>query len=151
MFRRQYLFGTFLLVALLSCRLCIGSACASYAKPNVHRQCRRALRAKGAHFSSLTALFVTLFRNKSVTKIAVREVKCAPLIGKTSAVSYNVLGHAKLVSILTTGYLYDITRNVYPTQNNIIGVVLALIGIFSYSYVKIVCAPTPAAEDKKKK
>ncbi len=31
----------------------------------------------GAHFTSLTALFVTLFRNKSVTKSALREVKCA--------------------------------------------------------------------------
>ena len=34
--------------------------------------------SKGAHFTFLTALFVTLFRNKSVTKSAVREVKCAP-------------------------------------------------------------------------
>ncbi len=34
---------------------------------------------KGAHFTTLTALFVTLFRNKSVTKSAVREAKCAPL------------------------------------------------------------------------
>ena len=36
--------------------------------------------SKGAHFAPLTALFVTLFRNKTDhRKSAVREVKCAPL------------------------------------------------------------------------
>ena len=37
----------------------------------------RMVSLKGAHFTSLTALFVTLLFLKSVTKSAVRKVKCA--------------------------------------------------------------------------
>ncbi|KAF4699572.1 hypothetical protein FOZ62_023368 [Perkinsus olseni] len=56
------------------------------------------------------------------------------VIGKTSPVSYNVLGHAKLVVILSSGYLAFGEPYTLP---NLIGVSLAVFGIISYTHLKM--------------
>jgi solute carrier family 35 protein E3 len=56
------------------------------------------------------------------------------VIGKTSPVSYNVLGHAKLVVILVSGY--TIFSEPYGVQN-VIGVTSAVIGIVWYTHLKL--------------
>jgi solute carrier family 35 protein E3 len=56
------------------------------------------------------------------------------VIGKTSAVSYNVLGHAKLCCILTSGYLLF---GETATAKNVAGVLMAVVGIVSYTDLKI--------------
>lgn len=56
------------------------------------------------------------------------------VIGKTSPVSYNVLGHAKLVVILSSGYLAFGEPYTLP---NLIGVSLAVLGIVSYTHLKM--------------
>lgn len=56
------------------------------------------------------------------------------VIGKTSPISYNVLGHAKLIVILTYGiFLFgDSTSSL-----RLFGMFLAVIGIVSYTHIKI--------------
>jgi solute carrier family 35 protein E3 len=56
------------------------------------------------------------------------------VIGKTSPVSYNVLGHAKLLVILVSGY--TIFSEPYGVQN-VIGVTSAVIGIVWYTHLKL--------------
>ncbi|CAD7956025.1 unnamed protein product [Amoebophrya sp. A25] len=56
------------------------------------------------------------------------------VIGKTSPVSYQVLGHSKLFVIMLSAFLMfgDI-----PSPQNIGGCVMALLGIFWYTYLKM--------------
>merc|ERR1719242_246576 len=56
------------------------------------------------------------------------------VIGRTSPISYNVLGHCKLIVILSFGILFfgDDTNTWRLT-----GMVLAVIGIVSYTHIKI--------------
>lgn len=56
------------------------------------------------------------------------------VIGKTSPISYNVLGHAKLIVILTYGiFLFgDSTSGI-----RLFGMFLAVVGIVSYTHIKI--------------
>ena len=56
------------------------------------------------------------------------------VIGKTSPVAYNVLGHAKLVVILVSGY--TLFGEPYGVQN-VIGVASAVIGIVWYTHLKL--------------
>jgi solute carrier family 35, member E3 len=53
------------------------------------------------------------------------------VIGKTSPVTYQVLGHLKTCLVLTFGYalLHDPFR-----WRNILGILIAVIGMVSYSY-----------------
>ncbi len=60
------------------------------------------------------------------------------IIGKTSAVTYQVVGHAKTCFILVFGYL------MFPTNvdgltllKNVFGVFVALCGVFAYTYFKL--------------
>jgi solute carrier family 35 protein E3 len=62
------------------------------------------------------------------------------VIGKTSPISYNVLGHGKLCVILVSGYtLFGDSAN----AKNIMGVCMAVIGIVWYTHLKL--QPTGAA------
>lgn len=56
------------------------------------------------------------------------------VIGKTSPISYNVLGHFKMVLIFVGGFLW-----LHEDANNkrVAGTVLASIGIASYAYLKL--------------
>lgn len=56
------------------------------------------------------------------------------VIAKTNAVSYNVLGHAKLVCVLVSGYCIF---GEVATSTNLAGVCLAVIGIISYTHLVI--------------
>ena len=72
------------------------------------------------------------------------------VIGKTNPVSYNVLGHAKLCCILVSGYV--IFKEPY-TAKNIAGVLMAVVGIMSYTHFKLhqpppVKAPPASKKDK---
>lgn len=56
------------------------------------------------------------------------------IIGRTSPVTYNVVGHLKTVCVLIMGFVVF----KYPVMiKNIIGIVLTLIGVFDYSRVKM--------------
>jgi len=56
------------------------------------------------------------------------------VVGATSPISYNVLGHSKLLVILTVGIVFfgDDTSN-----TRIAGMVLAVIGIIMYTHIKL--------------
>ena len=60
------------------------------------------------------------------------------LIGKTSAVTYQVVGHAKTCLILIAGYLFipDSAQG-WEFVKNISGVAVGLLGVFAYSYYKL--------------
>jgi solute carrier family 35 protein E3 len=62
------------------------------------------------------------------------------VIGKTSPVSYNVLGHGKLCVILISGYIFfgDLW-----TAKTIIGIILAVGGIVWYTHLKLLPPPPP--------
>ncbi|KAJ4970569.1 hypothetical protein NE237_003668 [Protea cynaroides] len=53
------------------------------------------------------------------------------VIGKTSPVTYQVLGHLKTCLVLTFGY--TLLRDPF-TERNIIGILIAMLGMFLYSY-----------------
>jgi solute carrier family 35 protein E3 len=56
------------------------------------------------------------------------------IIGRTSAITYNMVGHGKLVLILLCGYLFF---GGALSLWNLIGVALAIGGIMTYSYLTI--------------
>ena len=66
------------------------------------------------------------------------------VIGRTSPVSYNVLGHGKLCIILLSGYL--IFGDAYSIKN-LIGVLMAICGIVWYTHLKL----QPATPEKPEK
>lgn len=64
------------------------------------------------------------------------------VIGKTSPVTYNVLGHFKLCSVLGGGFLlfHDPVNSMQG-----LGIVLTLVGIFAYTHVSLKEAAAPKA------
>jgi len=62
------------------------------------------------------------------------------VIGKTSPISYNVLGHGKLVCILISGVLL-FGDSVNP--RNILGAAMTLVGIFWYTHLKLQAPAAP--------
>ena len=69
------------------------------------------------------------------------------VVGQTSPISYNVLGHCKLIIILTFGILY------FGEECSVaraIGMVLAVVGIMAYTHLKLYMQEEkkPAAQPK---
>lgn len=56
------------------------------------------------------------------------------LIGKTSPITYNAVGHFKLVLILIGGVLLF---NAPVTFENSTGVVVAVVGLIAYTHIKL--------------
>lgn len=71
------------------------------------------------------------------------------LIGKTSSVTYQVVGHVKTILLLVFGYIF------FPSQwesrqqmiKAILGIIIALIGVFLYTKIKIDLGKAPKRED----
>lgn len=61
-------------------------------------------------------------------------------IGKTSPVTFQVIGHGKTCLILACGYLLFPQRNTSSIElaKNVCGVSVALCGVFAYSYFKVI-------------
>lgn len=62
------------------------------------------------------------------------------LIGKTSAVTYQVVGHAKTCLILISGFVFappSDTAEGLALIKNVFGVCVGLAGVFAYSYYKL--------------
>mmetsp|Transcript_10169 Transcript_10169/g.19915 ORF Transcript_10169/g.19915 Transcript_10169/m.19915 type:complete len:362 (+) Transcript_10169:303-1388(+) len=61
------------------------------------------------------------------------------LIGKTSAVTFQVVGHGKTCLILASGYLMHVSEGnpINELYRNIFGVAVALAGVVLYSHLKI--------------
>lgn len=57
------------------------------------------------------------------------------IIGQTSAISYNVVGHCKLCLVLLFGFFAFDHQSL--TLVNLSGIVIALCGIIGYSYIKL--------------
>eukprot|EP00921_Rhytidocystis_pertsovi_P023746 GHVQ01038093.1.p1 GENE.GHVQ01038093.1~~GHVQ01038093.1.p1 ORF type:complete len:643 (+),score=54.64 GHVQ01038093.1:307-2235(+) len=57
------------------------------------------------------------------------------VIRRTSALSYNVLGHGKLCTILISGYLFFDSEK--PATASVIGVLLTVVGIVWYTHLKL--------------
>ncbi|MFQ6659824.1 hypothetical protein Gotur_028566 [Gossypium turneri] len=79
------------------------------------------------HYSSIVSAFIIL---SCIISVSV-NFSTFLVIGKTSPVTYQVLGHLKTCLVLTFGYtlLHD------PfTERNIIGILIAIFGMVLYSY-----------------
>ncbi|GBG32579.1 UDP-rhamnose/UDP-galactose transporter 3 [Hondaea fermentalgiana] len=72
------------------------------------------------------------------------------LIGKTSAVTFQVVGHGKTCLILASGYMMHISEGnpIEELYRNIFGVVVALSGVILYSNLKITPATSKDICDK---
>ena len=57
------------------------------------------------------------------------------VIGKLSPLTFQVLGHAKTISILVGGYLF-FGKDKEMDINHMVGIVIALVGTIAYSYFK---------------
>ena len=55
------------------------------------------------------------------------------LIGKTSSVTYQVVGHAKTCLILVGGFFIS---GAMPTAKNLLGVMIAMVGVVLYGHYK---------------
>jgi len=65
------------------------------------------------------------------------NVTSASLIGKTSPVTYQVVGHAKTCLVLIGGFmLFPIEATAVELAKNICGIVTALFGVFLYGHLK---------------
>lgn len=82
-------------------------------------------------FGLVTAVLV------SAALAAIVNISTFLIIGRTSAITYNVVGHCKLCLVLLFGYLAFDHQEL--SLVNFLGIAVALMGIISYSYVKIVC------------
>ena len=69
------------------------------------------------------------------------------LIGKTSPVTYQVVGHIKTILLLVSGYILFPSNWTSKAQmiKSIVGIIVALIGVISYTFVKL---HTPEEEKK---
>lgn len=67
------------------------------------------------------------------------NVSTFQLIGKTSSITYQVIGHAKTVLLLVFGYLFFPSpwESTEQQVRAMMGIVLALFGVFMYTKVKI--------------
>lgn len=66
------------------------------------------------------------------------------LIGKTSAVTYQVVGHAKTCLILIFGFLlYPVPASRGQLLRNLAGIVIAMTGVIMYGRVKVGCSSVP--------
>lgn len=81
---------------------------------------------------SMTASFIGVFISSVLAFLV--NLSTFLVIGKTSPVSYQVLGHSKLVVIMLSSFLMfgDV-----PNPQNLLGVSLALGGIFWYTWLKM--------------
>ena len=59
------------------------------------------------------------------------------IIGKMSAITYNVAGHAKLCFVLAAGYLFFDSKFSWL---NMCGVAIAISGVVAYSVIKMMPA-----------
>ena len=73
-----------------------------------------------------------------VLAIAVNILSYA-LIGKTSAVTYQVVGHAKTCLVLIGGYVLVRSTPKSPEEllKNILGVIVAMVGVLLYSWFNL--------------
>lgn len=65
------------------------------------------------------------------------------VIGKTSAVTYQVLGHLKTCLVLAFGYI--LLKNPFSWRN-VCGIAIAVIGMVSYSYACLLESQQKAEE-----
>ena len=80
---------------------------------------------------------VVLITLSSIAAVAVNLSSMA-LIGKTSAVTFQVVGHGKTILILMFGFLfYPSTASTQDVVLQLVGVAAALLGVFVYSYLKL--------------
>ncbi len=71
------------------------------------------------------------------------------LIGKTSAVTYQVVGHAKTCLVLIGGFIMMPTNaSSSDLLKNIIGVIIAFLGVLLYSYYNL--QDSIAVEERRK-
>lgn len=71
------------------------------------------------------------------------------LIGKTSSVTYQVIGHFKTVLLLVFGYIFFPSKweSTYQMIKAMSGIVIALIGVFTYSKARLDAAKKPNPEE----
>lgn len=85
----------------------------------------------------LTGPALVLIVFSCIGAIAVNLVSFA-LIGKTSPVTYQVVGHLKTVLVLSFGFFYFSTTMPLDTMTkNLIGVVVAMVGVILYGHLKV--------------
>ena len=58
------------------------------------------------------------------------------LIGRTSAITFQVIGHMKTCLVLAGGYLFFPAKDTQQLYNNIAGVSVAMIGVILYGHLK---------------
>ena len=74
------------------------------------------------------------------------------LIGKTSAVTYQVVGHIKTILIFIFGLIYfppNAKETLAQKNKKIIGLCISMVGVISYTYFKLTL-PNPIEEKKDK-
>lgn len=84
-------------------------------------------------FPYTSGLVITIFGSGLLAALV--NVSTFLIIGHTSAISYNVVGHCKLCLVLLFGFLIFDHQSLTPL--NLAGVFVALCGIISYSYIKL--------------
>jgi solute carrier family 35 protein E3 len=67
------------------------------------------------------------------------NVSTFQLIGKTSSVTYQVVGHAKTVLLLVFGYVFFPSpwESTAQMVRALVGILVALLGVFAYTKVKL--------------
>ena len=72
------------------------------------------------------------------------------LIGKTSSITYQVVGHAKTVLLLIFGYIMFPSQweSTFQMVRAVTGIVVALIGVFWYSKVRLDLQKQPRPEEQ---
>jgi solute carrier family 35 protein E3 len=84
-------------------------------------------------FPYSSGLMITILSSSLLAALV--NVSTFLIIGHTSAISYNVVGHCKLCLVLLFGFLAFDHQSL--SLINLVGILIALCGIFSYSYIKL--------------
>jgi len=71
------------------------------------------------------------------------------LIGKTSSITYQVIGHAKTCLILVTGYLFfpPVNQSTSQLVKNVLGIFVAMIGVVLYGHTQSLESQNPKPLD----
>jgi solute carrier family 35 protein E3 len=86
---------------------------------------------RGEEFKVFVAIFLSCLLAVSV------NISSFTLIGISSPVTYQVVGHMKTVLVLLGGLLFfPITASLWQLSKNVTGIVIAMAGVFLYGHLK---------------
>jgi len=122
----------------------LATECYCYSETPKHKPCDTALRFFELAFAGDEVKQHTLWIVLGTCFLALAVNLCSfGLIGRTSPVTFQVVGHAKTCLVLIGGYVFfaKVGDDMQQLYNNMAGVAVAMIGVILYGHLKSASGP----------